>query len=277
MRHPSPLPKPLIRAAACLGWLLAFAVTAPETVGAERVLLVQTPGSQTQVRAQRMLWRRLAERITDALGEPVRLVMTDHVLDHWERVRDGGGGDVVLDEAHFADYRVREFDYRIVARIRGLHAFCVVVRSGARVLEPEDLWTRTVASRPAPSLAAVKLLELFPDPIRAPRLISVASDEEAIRQVLDGRVGAAMVSAALATAHPGLEVVLATEELPRMAVSIGPWIDAQSADALKAVLVGFEPLPSAQSLSGRSLPGFESADDELYAGYARLLRGTWGY
>ena len=257
----------------CAGWLVA----AVSVARADQTLLVQGSSAHAS-------YARLAERMTEVLGEPVRLVMTEHVLEHWEQVRDGGG-DVVLDEAHFADYRVQKFGFRIIAKRSGRYAFCVVVRAGARVLEPEDLWARTVASRPAPSLLAVKLLELFPDPARAPRLVSVRSDDEAIRQVLDGRVGAAMVPVELAAAHPNLEVVLATEELPRMALSLSPEVDDAMANALSALLLGTEPRRSrhtpgpvpALPAAVPPAPGFEAADDQLYAGYARLLRGTWGY
>ena len=117
----------------------------------------------------RAAFQPLADYLARRVGESVRLAVAGQVLEHWQRVRDQGGGDVVIDEAHFADYRVRRFGYRVIAKVSGLRGFSVLARPSAMILEPEDLWAKRVASLPAPSLAAVKLIELFPDAIRTPR------------------------------------------------------------------------------------------------------------
>ena len=77
---------------------------------------------------------------------------------------------------------------------------------------------------------------------------------------------------------PDLNVVATTEQVPGVAVSASPALDATVRDAVRAAL-----LEASKSERGRSmlqqvnLAGFEPATADTYDGYARLLEGTWGY
>ena len=56
-----------------------------------------------------------------------------------------------------------------------------------------DLTGRTIATLGAPSLGAVRLAELYPNPLRQPVIIEVDNSQQAVERVLYGQSRAAIV------------------------------------------------------------------------------------
>lgn len=220
----------------------------------------------------------LAEYLSEASGHRLTLRVPDNALAHWQAMGRGDAYHLVLDEGHFTDYRVRHLDYEVLAKIAGVSGFSVVTGPATVFVEPDELHGEPVASPAPPSLAALRLAELFPDPIRAPVLVEVDSYAEGIRRVIKGDVAAAVIPSALVRRHPQLNVVMSTQQGPGMALSASPAVPAEvREDIRRAFLAAADIDAGRRALARAGLDGFEPASDALYEGYGRLLRGTWGY
>ena len=220
----------------------------------------------------------LIEYLSEASGHDLTLRLPDSSLEHWQAMGTADDYHLVLDEGHFTDYRVRNLDYRVLAKVSGVSGFSVVTGPATVFVEPDELYGEPVASPAPPSLAALRLVELFPDPIRAPILVEVGSYDEGIRRVINGDVTAAIVPSSMVRAHPQLNVVMSTQLAPGMALSASPAVPGEAREVVRRAFLAARDIDAGRrALASAGLAGFEPASGALYEGYDRLLRGTWGY
>jgi len=220
----------------------------------------------------------LVAYLSDASGHELILRVPDSSLEHWQAMIAGDDYDLVLDEGHFTDYRVRNRDYRVLAKVLGVSGFSVVTGPATVFVEPDELYGEPVASPAPPSLAALRLAELFPDPIRAPILVEVGSYEEGIRRVINGDVTAAIIPSSMVRAHPQLNVVMSTQLGPGMALSASPAVPGEAVEVIRRAFLAARDIDAGRrALASAGVAGFEPASAALYEDYDRLLRGTWGY
>ena len=220
----------------------------------------------------------LVAYLSEASGHQLTLQVPDSALEHWQAMGKRDDYDLVLDEGHFTDYRVQSLGYRVLARVSGVVGFSVVTGPATVFVEPDELYGEPVAVPAPPSLAALRLAELFPDPIRAPVLVEVGSYDEGVRRVINGDVTAAVIPSSMVRAHPQLNVVMSTQQGPGMALSASPRVPAQASEDIRRAFLAARDIDAGRrALASAHLEGFEPASAALYEGYARLLRGTWGY
>ncbi len=78
--------------------------------------------------------------------------------------------------------------------------------------------------------------------------------------------------------HPQLNVVMSTQEGTGMALSASPRVSAEAGENIRRAFLAARDIDAGRRALGRArVDGFEPASAALYEGYARLLRGTWGY
>lgn len=220
----------------------------------------------------------LTEYLSEASGHSLTLQVPDSALEHWQSMGKRDDYHLVLDEGHFTDYRVQSLDYRVLAKVSGVSGFSVVTGPATVFVEPDELYGEPVASPAPPSLAALRLAELFPDPIRAPVLVEVGSYDEGVRRVINGDVTAAIIPSSMVRAHPQLNVVMSTQQGPGMALSASPAVPAEAREVIRRAFLAARDIDAGRrALASARVDGFEPASAALYEGYARLLRGTWGY
>lgn len=238
-------------------------------------LVVQSQAHGNDTRAA---FAALVEYLSEASGYRLELRVPDNALAHWQAMGRGEDYHLVLDEGHFTDYRIRHLDYVVLAKVAGTSGLSVVTGPATVFVEPDELYGEPVASPPPPSLAALRLAELFPDPIRAPVLVEVGTYEEGIRRVINAEVAAAVIPSDMLRKHPQLNVVLSTEQGPGMALSASPAVPAEAREVIKRAFLAAADIDAGRrALARAGLAGFEPASALLYEGDARLLRGTWGY
>ena len=199
-------------------------------------------------------------------------------LAQWTAMQRRPDYHLVMDGAHFTDYRVTRLGYHVLVKAAGVLTFSIVTAPGTLVVDLEDLMGQPVATLPSPNLSALRLLALFPDPIRTPDLLEVASTESAVAKVLAGEALAAVVPTAVVDDHPELNVVVVMEQTPRVAISAAPSIDAATRERIRQALLDSGRNPSGREmLANTQLGRFEPATERAYHGYARLLAGVWGF
>lgn len=256
-------------------WLVIALAWALPARAAEYTLVVHSGLTEPAAKAG---YAPLVDHLSQTAGVDIRLRVPSSVLAHWHAMADPDGYDLVLDEGHFTDYRVKRFGYVVLAKLAGLSGFSVVTGPETVLVELEELYGEPVASLAPPSLAALRLAELFPDPIRAPLLVEVGSYRQGIRRVVNGEVAAAVIRSDMVNDFPELNVVVSTQQGPGLALSASPRVPAQTRDAIRVAILALGASESGRRALARArVAGFEPASAALYDGYARLLRGTWGY
>lgn len=220
----------------------------------------------------------LAKYLSEASGHRLILQVPDSALEHWQAMGKRDDYHLVLEEGHFTDYRVQSLDYRVLAKVAGVLGFSVVTGPATVFVEPDELFGEPVATPAPPSLAALRLAELFPDPIRAPLLVEVGSYDEGVRRVINGDVTAAIIPSSMVREHPQLNVAMSTQQGPGLALSASPAVPAEAREVIRRAFLAARDIDAGRrALASAHMDGFEPASAALYEGYARLLRGTWGY
>jgi ABC-type nitrate/sulfonate/bicarbonate transport system substrate-binding protein len=216
----------------------------------------------------------LVARVGAALGEAVEPRAAHSALQHWTALRAGDGALVAVESVQFGAWRVRHQGYRVLAVSERTVSYSVVARPGVTVLEADDLAGLRIAVTAPPSLPALQLLALFPDPLRAPRLMQVGELGEGLALLRRGLVDAAVLTEPMSRAATDVREVLTLEETPVAVVCVaavaGPELSRRLQQTLPVAPAGrgLPPLPA----TGAFLP---PGEDEL-ARFAALLSGTWG-
>lgn len=257
--------------------LLALSATCATAAAAPPlVLLVQPPAwHDTAVRFDPA---PLAAILALALGAPVEGRVSDDALSHWQAVRTPGGHDLAFEEAHFSAFRIRRHGFVALARAAGEVRFAVVVRPGTLVTSPSDLAARRVAVPDPPAMAALRLLELFPQAARTPRLVKAASLAEALDALARGQVAAAVLPTDAGAPPAGVQVALVTDAAPGRGFTVSARItEAQRLVLLRALTGAGGTPPGRHALAALGVRAMEPAVDAAFEDSERLLRGTWGY
>ncbi len=222
-------------------------------------------------------YRPLADYLSRATGEQVKLEAAINFLTYWQGIRKEKY-DLVLDAAHFTDYRMEKLGYLPLAKVPGTVSYSLVTHPDTLIFEPEELIGKKVATPGAPSLGSLRLQALFPNPIRQPQIIEVPNATEALRRVEAGEVTAAIVPTPLLAAHPDLNVVLTTDPAPHVTFSASPRLDPGVREKLRKALLALGTTDEGRKvLQAINFPGIEPADPKRYQGYEKLLSQTWGY
>ena len=223
-------------------------------------------------------FKPLADYLSDKLGRPVQVHTESSFLAYWERMRRDKDFDLVLDAAHFTDYRVKHYKYEVLAKVPDTVSFSLVTGQDFLVLDAQDLIGSTIASAASPSLGGVRMAELFPNPMRQPTLINVDNFQLALDKLHKGEIQAALVPTPMISNDNTVNTVLTTKPLPHMALSAAPKVDTKTRQTIRRALLDAANDPKGREmLQAMNYTHFEPANNAVYDGYAELLSGVWGY
>ncbi len=215
--------------------------------------------------------------LSKALGQPVKVEIRRNPLEHWRRLSAGERPAMVLEDPHFADYRVSRSGYRIVAAVEGSQVFSLAA-AGFLLLDPLELAGRPVAALSPPSLSTLQLLAFFSDSVHIPQILEAPSYPAAAVRVFRNEAVAAVLPADELRVYPELKEMLLMEELPAKAVSVSPDLSEVTADRIaSALLAASREADGRLALEELDISGFVRGHREAYDGLSRLLKGTWGY
>jgi phosphonate transport system substrate-binding protein len=223
-------------------------------------------------------YQPLADYLSKQTGHAIRIRASYNFLGYWEAMRRGKGFDLVLDAAHFTDFRDRNMGYTVLAKLPDTVSYSLVTHEDLFIFEPGELVAKKLATVSSPSLGGVRLAELFPNPLRQPRIIGTNNYAEALDLVHQRKADAALAPTPLIWGDDSLNVVTTTEPVPHMALSASPRVDKPTRQAIRQALLQANKTPTGKAMLKKlNLPGFETASNATYRGYARLLEGVWGY
>jgi ABC-type phosphate/phosphonate transport system substrate-binding protein len=246
----------------------------PVALGASLTLVVTPANSPEQTRKN---FEGLARYLSEHTGRDVQLATARNFFAYWEQMKKGDY-DLILDPAHFTDFRVKRMGYEVIAKVPEVLSFSLVSSEDELILEPSELIAKPVASLASPSLGAVFLSQMYPSMIRQPVTVEVDNAQAAVAAIKDGKAVAAIIPTPMVGSFSGLSLVETTEQVPALAFSVAPTVDAETRAKLKKALIEAGSTPEGKKmLEVARIAGFESADDSIYDGYASLLEGVWGY
>jgi len=223
-------------------------------------------------------YRPLMQYLTKTTGHNFYVKSYRNFLTYWARMQRAKDMHFVLDGAHFTDYRVQRKDYKVLAKFPDTVSFTVVTGEDNFVFEMEELISKKIATMASPGMGAVRLIGMFPNPVRLPFYIEANNAVDAVNKVIAGQVDAAIIPSPLVGNYDNLNTVVSTEPVPHMALSASPDVPGEVAQAVKRALIQAKDTPDGKKmLEEMKIEYFEDADERIYAGYAKLLEGTFGY
>jgi hypothetical protein len=131
---------------------------------------VQPVLSEAKTRAA---YAPLVKYLEQEAGVKITIKTMPNFMAYWDRVRRKEGYDMVLDAAHFTDYRASKYGYRVVAKIPDSVSYSLIVKTDNFVFEPAELTGKRIATLGTPSIGAARLSTMFPNPVRQPIVVEV--------------------------------------------------------------------------------------------------------
>lgn len=220
----------------------------------------------------------LAEYLSKQTGHNIQIKAHSNFLTYWSSLRQMKGFDFTLDAAHFTDYRVNKNKYTVLAKLPDTVSFTLVTHEDNLVLDAEELILKKVATMVSPSIGALRLLSLFPNPMQQPRFVYALDSFDAAEQVIDGTVFAAVIPTALVSTYEELSSVLTTDSLPHMAFSAAPTVPVEVIEKVRMALITAQNSAEGQAMLDKlNFVNFEPSTNRDYEGYMALLKDTLGY
>ncbi len=243
---------------------------------AEYTLAIQPILPQDELKKR---FQPLADYLSQETGQTITITTQRNFLFYWTKMRKQKKGfDLVLDAAHFTDYRVKAQGYTVLAKLPDTVSFSIVTSEDNFILDKEELISLRVATMPSPSLGALRLEELFPNPVRTPFYIWERNTTVAVENILSGKIDAAIIPTRLASTYSNLNIVLTTEPVPHMGLSASPDVPAEVTEKIRqALLTAGNKESGKQMLARLRINNFEPASSEVYDGYSNLLKEVFGY
>jgi ABC-type phosphate/phosphonate transport system substrate-binding protein len=220
----------------------------------------------------------LARYLSAKTGHTFTIKTYRNFLTYWARMQKARDMHFVLDAAHFTDFRVQRKDYKVLVKLPDTVSFTVVTGEENFIFEMDELISKRIATMAAPGMGAVRLSGMFPNPVRLPFYIEASNSVDAVNKVLNGAVDAAIIPSPLVGNYESLNSVVSTDPVPHMALSASPEVPDDVATAVKQALLDAPKTPEGKKmLEDMKIAYFEDASEEVYAGYAELLDGVFGY
>jgi phosphonate transport system substrate-binding protein len=220
----------------------------------------------------------LARYLSAKTGHNFSVKTYRNFLTYWARMQKARDMHFILDAAHFTDFRVQRKDYRVLVKLPDTVSFTVVTGEENFIFEMDELISKKIATMAAPGMGAVRLSSMFPNPVRLPFYVEASNSVDAVNKVLDGAADAAIIPSPLVGNYSNLNSVVSTDPVPHMALSASPEIPDEVVRAVKQALLDAPNTPEGKKmLAEMKIEYFEDANEALYAGYAELLDGVFGY
>lgn len=243
------------------------------------VLAIQPVMSEAQTKAA---YQPFADYLTKVTGKKIRIYTRPNFLAYWDTMRKGGEFDLVLDAAHFTDYRVQKQRYTVLAKIPDTVSYSLIVRDTNLIFDPAELVGKRIATLGTPSIGAARLNAMYPNPVRQPIAIEVESAEVGMRNLVDGKVDAAILPTPIVSQRMaqggGITVVTTTEAIPHIALSAAPSIEPALRERIRrAVIDAHKTDDGKKMLQQIGFERFDPATAAVYKDQANTLKQYWGF
>lgn len=255
------------------GLLLGMMVQSPANAQPTLRLAIQPIQSEQQTKEA---FQPMADYIQAVTGAPCEITTFPNFISYWSTTQKPGSYDLVLDAAHFTDYRIINQDFTPIVKQPGEVSFTLIVSEDSLVFDAEELVGKKIATLGAPSVGAVRLSEIFDNPVRQPLIIEVDNSASALDMLIAGKVDAAMLPTPIVSqrmsGEGGINVVMTTESMPSVALSVSPDVPEDLRNKLQEAFMNADKTEAGKAmLSAVNLPPFEKAGFDIYENMSELL------
>ena len=229
----------------------------------------------------RTVYQPLADYLSKVTGKKCRIYTRPNFLAYWDTMRKGGEFDLVLDAAHFTDYRVQKLSYVVLAKAPDTVSYSLIVRDNNPIFDPIELVGKRIATYGSPSIGAARLNAMFPNPSRQPISVEVESAEKGMQLLIDAKVDAAILPTPIVSqrmAQGGISVVTTTEPIPHVALSAAPSIAAPLREQIRRAIVDANKSDEGKKMLQQiGFERFDPATAAIYKDQANTLKQYWGF
>lgn len=260
--------------------LMSLCVTLPaRSADRDLVLAIQPILDEQQTRKA---FQPLCDYLANATGRECTLFTSTHFYPYWEAARQGKNFNLVLDAAHFTDYRVQKLGFEVLAKIPDSVSYTLVTRNTDLIIDPAELVGRRVATLGIPSIGAARLNSLFPKPARQPVTVEVPDAEAGIKLLLEQKVEAAILPTPIVSQHmargAAINVVMTTDPIPHIALSASSTLEPAIRQVIRQALTQAHFTEHGKEmLKAIGFERFDPASASIYKGQAAVLQQYWGY
>ncbi len=263
----------------CAGYLLVVVTLLgsiiPVSAQSQEPLRMVIQPFQTEQRT-RELFQPLVDYLQTVSGQKINLITYPNFISYWSITQKPDSYDIAFDAAHFVDYRNKSKDFTVLARQPGLISISLIVPEDSLIFDADELVGKKIATLGPPSIAAVRIYEMFDNPVRQPTIIEGDNSSVVMELLVDGKVDAAMLPTPVVSARMagdgGISMVTTTDTIPGLAISVSPAISADArGKILKGLLEADKTAAGKKMLEATSLNTFEKASNQDFFGYAELL------
>lgn len=245
----------------------------------ELVLGIAPLQSEPEIRAQ---FQPLCDYLAAVAQLPCRVGTRPNFITYWETIRQGKDFNLILDEAHFTDYRAQKLQFTVLAKIPNTVTYSLIVPSAAKLQDPGRLTGRRIATLGIPSMGAAQLNGLFTKPSKQPILVEVDNAATAFALLRDDKVAAAILPTPLVRDEidrgAPFRALLSTAPLPHMGLSAAPSINPDLRQRLRQTLLEAHKNDAGRAMLAHiGIERFDPANATVYAGQGRILKEYWGY
>ncbi len=225
----------------------------------------------------KQIYAPLVRYLNKKTGHTFKVTTANSFISYWEKMKKGQF-DLILDAAHFTDYRIKNMHYTVLAKIPDTVSFSLITHGDEFILDLNELVGKSVVTLPPPSLGSVRLAQMFTNPMRQPIILSSDSAIEAIKDIKNRKYFAALVPTPLLTQHNDVNTINTTRAVPHMAISASPKIDKSLQNKIRHALINATKSKEGQAmLKSLNIPAFQATSAKTYRGHEQLLSEVWGY
>jgi len=243
----------------------------------ELTILIQPVHGEEHAKKE---FKPLCDYLGKVVGRPCRILTAPTFVAYWGLLRRGDY-DLALDGPHFTDYRIRKMGFNVLVKVSGSISYTLIVPDDRRITDPAELAGQRIATLGPLSIGAARLGTLYPNPVRQPVVIEVASAEDGVQLLRQKNVAAAILPTPLVAqwvARGGIAVVLTTEPSPHLALSAAPRLATQMQARIRGALLGAERTPAGKvMLDDIGVERFDPTAADAYANQGNILKDHWGY
>lgn len=225
------------------------------------------------------VYKPLIDYLATATSHKVTLVTPRNYHFFWRDVRQNVPVELMFTEAHITDYRIKRFGVEPLVRTAEKSSYTLLGSDQLQNPTLNSLVGKSITTMPSPSLGSALLLELFPNPVSQPNILSnAASWRDGVEIVFAGEADAAIVPTYLKDQYPNLLPIRTTREFPGMAISASKDLDPQVKADIKIALLKLHENPDMYNvLNELAISQFQEATAAEYDGAELMLKGFYGY